>query len=145
MRRYARFTIKNEPKSNVAEFHNTFNNYIDYSSIKEILSINEDKNIIEVNYKNNYNKKAIYIKDYLEYMSKNNNKPINEDICKIHNNNNKYISYCFDCDKHLCKECLINKSHVNHFKNNIFEIQPDQSELDIIKEIIEDYKIKIDN
>ena len=107
----------------------------------EILSINEDKGAIEFKCLNKHNK-IMTIRQYLEKMNYYRNNKINEDICNIHNGN-KYISYCFNCNLQLCKECLITKNHINHFKNNIYEIQPDNKELDIIKQLIEDYKIKI--
>lgn len=65
-------------------------------------------------------------------MEKYQKRKINEDKCKIHSNNN-YLSYCFDCNKHLCKECLITREHFYHNKNSIIEIKPVQQELDIIK------------
>ena len=42
------------------------------------------------------------IKEFLKKMEKYNNKETNDDICKIHKKT--YISYCFDCTKHLCEE-----------------------------------------
>ena len=84
-------------------------------------------------------KKIMTIKEYLEKYKKYNNKKINNDKCEIHNNN-KYISYCFDCNNHLCKDCLKNRKHIHHNKNNIIEVEPIKEELDIIKEIIKYYK-----
>ena len=119
-------------------------NCTECSSIIEILSINENNNIIEFQCLNTHSKKEMRIKEYLEKMNFYRNKKVNEDICKIHNiDNNKFISYCFDCNLQLCKECLNSKNHINHFKNNIFEIQPNITELEIIKEIIEEYKNEI--
>ena len=135
--------MKNKEKSPKKEYKdkailkNINYNCPECSSIIEILSINETSNIIEFKCLNKHNSKGMAINEYLEKMDFYRNKTINEDICKIHNvNNNKYISYCFDCNLHLCKECLSSKKHINHFKNSIFEIQPDITELDIIKEII---------
>ena len=119
------------------------------TSLIEILSINEDNNIIEfkcLNKDNNHEKKIISIKEYILKMEKYKQKN-NEDRCKEHslNKNNKYVSYCFDCNRHLCKECLKSRSHLNHKKNNIIEIKPIKEELSIIEEIINDYEIKIEN
>ena len=80
-------------------------------------------------------------------MIKFSNKKANYEICDIHKkfntlfDFNKYISYCFDFNLHLFKECL---KTLNHRKNNIIEIQPIKEELDIIKEVIKDYKLKRD-
>ena len=84
------------------------------------------------------------IKSYLEKMKKYNNISINDDKCNIHNNH-KYISYCFDCICHLCKECLKSRNHLNHNKINILEIQPTKEELDKIKELIFNYSQEIKN
>ena len=65
-------------------------------------------------------------------------------IC-IKHSYKKYISYCLDCNMHLCEECLIEREHFNHYKNNILEVKPYKEELDIMNEIIKDYKVKIGN
>jgi len=74
-------------------------------------------------------------------MKNHRNKQLNDDICKDHiNNQEKYECYCINCKKHLCKECLKARTHLNHNKNNIIEIQPIQEELNIMMEIINHYK-----
>ena len=83
------------------------------------------------------------IKEYLEKMKKFNNNKLNKDECEIHKA--KYLCYCFDCNCHLCKECLKEGNHLNHIKNNIIEIEPSKEELNIIEEIIKEYEIKIDD
>ena len=116
-------------------------------SLIEILSINEKDNTIEfrcLNDKKNKHHKTISIKEFLDKSqdnTKNNN--INKDICEIHNNN-KYMSFCFDCNKHLCKECLKTRDHIYHNKNNIIEIQPINTEINAIKQIIKYYDEKLD-
>ena len=124
-----------------------FYNYSECSSLIEILSINENNNIIEfncLNKNNNHNKKlTMPIKEYLEKMKKFNNNKLNKDECEIHKA--KYLCYCFDCNCHLCKECLKEGNHLNHIKNNIIEIEPSKEELNIIEEIIKEYEIKIDD
>ena len=121
-------------------------NCTECSSLIEILSINEDNNIIKFRcLKEDFNKTKVMT--ITEYLNKKNNyakKEINQDLCEIHNKN-KYVSYCFDCNCHICNECLKSRIHFNHNKNNIVEIQPTQRELHIIKEVIEDYKIKIND
>ena len=117
------------------------------SSLIEIISIDEENNTIEFkclnkdnNHKNNNIK--IPLKEYLERMKKYNKKKINNDECEIHKS--KYISYCFNCNSHLCRECLKTRIHLNHNKNNIIEIKPMNEELHIIKEVIIDYEIRIE-
>ena len=79
-------------------------------------------------------------------MKKYYNKQLNDDIYKVLiNNNEKYISYCKNCKNHLCKECLKSRKHRNHYKKVIMEIQPTQEELNIIKELINYYKAKVEN
>ena len=135
------------PQQDKIEINNTYYKCSECSSLIEILSISEDNNIIEykcLNKNNNHFKKIMTINEYLEKMKNHKNKILNQDICQIHKNN-KYISYCFDCNQHLCNECLKTRNHINHYKNNIIEIQPIKEELDIIKEVINDYKTKIEN
>ena len=136
------------PLINDIELNNICYNCTECSSLIEILSLNEDNNTIEfrcLGTNNNHDKKIISIKDYLEKMKNHIDINISRDKCEIHKNNNIYISYCFDCKHHLCKECLKNRTHIKHSKNNIIEIQPIKEELDIIEEIIKNYKNKIDN
>ena len=125
---------------------NEYYNCSECSSLVEILSISEENNTIEFNCLNknkNHSKSIMPIDEYLDSMKKYNNNNINKDNCEIHQNN-KYICYCFNCKKHLCKECLKTRDHIEHFKNYIIEIQPIKEELDIIQEVINDYKIRIE-
>jgi len=124
-------------------------NCTECSSLIEILSIDEDKNIIEFKCLNKDCKditKSMPIKEYFEKMEKYKKYNINEDTCKEHISckNNKYISYCFDCNCHLCEECLKARLHIYHNKNNIIEIKPIKEELSIIKEVIKHYKNNIE-
>ena len=128
------------------ENKNTMYNCTECSSLIELLSINEDKNIIEFKCINKECgvKKTMPINKYFEKMKKHNQKYVNEDTCRKHSSN-KYLSYCFNCNCHLCEECLETREHVGHNKNNIIEIKPRKEELKIIDEVIKDYKIKIEN
>ena len=58
---------------------------------------------------------------------------------------NNYVSYCFDCEEHLCKECLKSRIHINHKKNSIIEIQPTDEELLAVKEVIKDYNNTVES
>ena len=129
------------------EHDDKFYNCTDCSSLIEIISINEQNNLIEFKClgKENHQRKVMSITEYLKKKNKFYQKNINQDLCEIHGKKNKYVTYCFDCNCHLCKECLKTRIHINHRKNNILEIQPTLEELNAIKEVIEDYKIRIEN
>ena len=83
------------------------------------------------------------IKEYIDKQKKYNDYNINKDKCEDHNNN--YEIYCFDCNNHLCKECLKSRNHINHHKINIAEKQPSKNEREIIQDSIKFYEEKIDN
>ena len=115
----------------------------------EIISINENENTIEFQCIKNNHKKKIQIKDYLSKIKHHNDKNANDDKCSEHNNL-IYQTYCLECKKHLCKECLKLRKHINHTKNNIIEIQPKEQEIKNFNKIIEYYdneikKIEKDN
>ena len=114
-------------------------------SIIEIISINEENNNIEYRCIKENKNYIISIKEYINKIKENKEKNIKElkDKCKIHKNKN-YICYCFDCNNHLCNECLKTRNHINHRKSNIIEIKPIEEEIEIIKEVIKDYKIKLE-
>ena len=76
-------------------------------------------------------------------MEKYNDKQINDQTCTKHNN--KYLCFCFNCNKHLCNKCLKERIHINHIKNNILEVEPEEDELNIILEMIKYYNNKIEN
>ena len=79
------------------------------SSTIEIISVDEDD--IEFKCNNNHNIK-IKIKEYLDKMKKYNDIDLNNKICNIHKE--EYISYCFECNMHLCNECLKLGEHSYH-------------------------------
>ena len=76
-------------------------------------------------------------------MKKFNNKNINDDVCNEDNHNKKYEYFFLHCNKHLCKECLRKRNHINHNKKIIIEIQPSEKELNIIENVIKSYADKI--
>ena len=95
------------------------------SSEIEIILLNEETNMFEFKCIKNSHKIILSITQYikeLETIKNENNLNIFKDQCSIHKNNN-YISYCFDCDCHLCNECLKTGKHLIHKKSNIIEIQ----------------------
>ena len=124
-------------------------NCTECSSLIEVLLISEDKNIIKFKCLNKdcNAEKTMSMNEYFEKMEKYKQRHVNEDICQKHisSKNNKYVSYCFDCNCHLCEECLKTREHICHNKNYIIEIKPIKEELNIIEEVIKDYRIKIEN
>ena len=86
------------------------------SSSIEILSINENNNIIEFRCIKENKEYTMTIKEYINKIKEKEEKNIEDlkDKCKIHNKNNE--CYCFDCNCHLCNECLKTRIHINHKK-----------------------------
>ena len=107
--------------------------------------INEKTNIIEFKCSINKHIKKLSIKEYMKKMKKFNNKNINDEVCIVDNHNKKYEFYCLDCNKHLCKECIKTRAHINHSKKIIIEIQPNEKELKIMENVIKHYEDKINN
>ena len=111
----------------------------------QILSINEDNASIKYKcLKDN----QIYTKPIKEYLGRIKEcKLINMKgfryKCDEHEIDNNYVSYCFDCKKHLCTECLKTRKHIDHQKRIIMEIKPIEKELEIIDEVVGDYKNEI--
>ena len=116
------------------------------SSSIEILSIKEEKNIIEFRCLKNQKYHILPIKDYLQKLKEKKDKNIKElkDKCEKHYDQN-YVCYCFDCNCHLCELCLKTRTHIHHKKSNIIEIKPNEKELNIVDKVIEDYEIKLKN
>ena len=120
------------------------------SSDIEILSIDENKVDEEISvimkYKclNENIVNNISIKEYIKLIKENKEKKIEKlkDQCNKHLSK-KYISYCFDCKCHLCEDCLKTGVHLEHVKNNIIEVKPFEEELNIIREVINDYELRI--
>ena len=126
-----KYVQETEELSNQLKLKEILYNCNECSSPIELLSIDEKEYMIEFICINNNHKKKISIKEYIDKMKKYNNKNTNKDKCDGHNNK-EYECYCLDCNKHLCKECLKTRDHINHRKNSIIEIQPNKNELKII-------------
>ena len=122
----------------ILESNKILYNCSECASVIEIVSIDQDN--IEFQCLNNHNKK-IAIKEYLEKMKEYNNIILNNNICNTHRE--EYVSYCFECKMHLCKECLKTGNHSYHFKINIIEIIPNDDVLKKIRNLININKIKI--
>ena len=131
-----------EPLNQVT-LNEIYYNCTECKSCIEIISIDEKECCIEFKCINNNHQKKMQIKEYIDKMHQYNDKNINNDVCESHNKN--YESYCLDCNCHLCKECLKLRNHINHTKNSIIEIQPNEKELDIIQKIIKFYELQKEN
>ena len=118
---------------------NCLYNCSECSSNIEIISL--DENNIEFACNNKHNIK-IEIKEYLNRMKQYNNIKLNKDKCDEHKK--EYLSYCFDCNEHLCKDCLEKGEHIYHYKTYIIEILPKNDILNKIRDLIHNNKIKIE-
>ena len=98
-----------------AQKNEMYYNCSECSSPIEIILINEEEDLIEFKCLKNNAKVEISIKDYIDKMKKFNDKKINNDICLDHKI--KYECFCFECNKHLCKNCLKTRKHINHQKS----------------------------
>ena len=87
--------------------------------------------------------RAISNQDIDNQLIKEKNIEIIKDKCVKHQLK-KFISYCFDCKSHLCEDCLKAGIHLKYIKNNIIEVKPLEEELDIIKEVINNHKLKLE-
>ena len=112
---------------------------LECSSLIEITQIDEE--FIEFKCNNNHYIK-MNIKDYLDKIKENKNKMalsdcliLNNSICNKHKK--EYLSYCFECNMHLCKKCLITGEHSYHYKINIIEIIPNNKVLKKIENLID--------
>ena len=112
---------------------------IDENKVDEEISVIMKYKCLNENIVNN-----ISIKEYIKLIKENKEKKIEKlkDQCEKHLSK-KYISYCFDCKCHLCEDCLKTGVHLEHVKNNIIEVKPFEEELNIIREVINDYELRI--
>ena len=106
----------------------------------EIEIIKIDEELIEFKCNNNHNIK-MNIKDYLDKLKEYKDKKIlNDEMISNNSKCNKhkedYLSYCFECNKHLCKKCLKAGEHGYHYKINIIEVIPKYKILTKIENLI---------
>ena len=115
------------------------------SSPIEIVAINDNNNTIEYRCLKDKKQYIMAIKQYFDKLENNKKIGINEvnDKCKNHKKEN-YVCYCFDCNCHLCNECLKTREHIGHKKSNIIEIKPIKEELNIVEKVIEDYELRLE-
>ena len=125
-----------------ADINNTCYNCSDCPSLIEILSINKNTNIIKFKCTNEKIIKEMPLKEYFSKMLRYRNEHIIDDKCQYHNK--KYNFFCFECNKHLCEQCLRMNNHIIHNKIYINEVQPKQEDLNNMKEIIKNYKNQIE-
>ena len=120
------------------ELKNCLYNCSECSSNIEIISLDENKIKFICNNKHNID---LEIKEYLKKMKHYNNAKLNDDKCDKHKK--EYLSYCFDCNIHLCRDCLKKKEHSYHYKINILEVLPENEILKKIKIIMQNNKKRI--
>ena len=128
----------NENKSDIDKFYSC----PDCPSMIDIIELN--KNRIKFKCLKENIIKELEINEYLEKNNKYKKENINNDKCSCSINNN-YISYCFECNNHLCNDCLKKRIHIHHCKDNIIEVKPTEEELALIKNLIKDNKIELKN
>ena len=87
---------------------------------------------LEINKKNHPNLNK-------EYIIKNNEKNIK---CLLHPNE-KNSAFCFKCNTHICNECKKSKMHKDHLKNDIIEVLVTDEVKNILNNIINIYKERI--
>ena len=117
----------------------------------EIISIDEIKENEEISHTMKYRClkeniiNNISFKEYIQSIKEKKEKNIDilKDKCEKHQSK-KFISYCFDCKGHLCEDCLKTGIHLKHVKNNIIEVKPLEEELDVVKEVINNYKLRLE-
>ena len=131
-------SIKNESINDMCEAPTLKEGKIYYncsecSSPIEIIFIDEEN--IEFKCISNHHQK-MKIGEYLNKMKKYNSQLINGQICEKHNK--LYSSYCFECNIHLCQECLTSFEHTYHYKVNIIELKINSN---ILNEINTSFKI----
>ena len=121
------------------------------SSDIEILSIDETKTNEEINLFMKYRClkeniiNNISFKEYIQLIKEQKEKNIDilTDKCEKHQSK-KFVSYCFDCNNHLCEDCLKTGIHLKHVKNNIIEVKPLEEELDIVKEVVNNFTLRLE-
>ena len=138
LKKETRKDIKDMNEAPRLESNKMFYNCSECSSTIEIMKF--DENNIEFKCNNNHNIK-MDIKDYLNKMKKYNNIKINDKTCEQHGD--EYLSYCFDCNMHLCKECLKLGKHSYHYKIILMELIQNGDSLNEIFELIKQNKIKL--
>ena len=74
-------------------------------------------------------------------LIKNNRKLTN---CLEHPKNYN-ISYCFDCNCHICKECIEHRKHMRHYVRAIKDNEPSNEEVNNLLNLIHKYKDQINS
>ena len=116
-----------------------FYNCSECSSQIEILYIDNDNIEFICFNKTNPHKRKMLISEYINKM-KMHYIDTNNEKCMKHNK--EYVSYCLECNIHLCDMCLISREHLIHDKIYLKEILPNKKELSITLNIIDEYENK---
>ena len=141
MKRQMTMTQKIENFSNIKKIENIFHKFDSYScpfcsSLPEILQYNEGNNTVKIKCKK-HGENTLEINEYMEKMVKweNTSEIKFNNKCNIHNE--QYSFYCQSCDENICKKCIKDsKKHENHIKYEINSLQPNNTEISLIKERI---------
>ena len=73
-----------------------------------------------------------------EYFIENNKRGVQ---CSLHQKKEN-VAFCFDCNRHLCKDCLKSGVHLKHSKATMLEIEPSDEDKKQFNDIIKKYKQK---
>lgn len=132
--------INQNSSSNIST-GNYFHKYDSYScpycsSLPEILNFNEINSTIKFKCKK-HGENTLLIQDYLDKMINwvNISEIKSKNKCSIHND--VFAFYCKNCEENICQKCLKELTkHEDHIKYNISSLNPNKSEILLLKEKI---------
>ena len=100
-----------------------FYNCSECSSPIEIIFLDNETIEFKCFNKKNSHKTKIPIEDYISKM-KMHHIEVNDKKCLIEGHYKENLSYCLECNIHLCEICLESRVHLLHNKINIKEVLP---------------------
>ena len=110
--------LNNQNDAPPSETKKPDNNSSECISAIEILNIDDEFIEFKFKYNNEHNIK-MSIKECLDKMKEYKDKILlNKSRCDIHKKE-EYLSYCFECNMHLCEKCLMEGEHSYHYKINL--------------------------
>ena len=114
------------------------------SSLIEIKALSEENNTITFKCLEKYGEKTLTIEEYLEKIKNCKSSNNLKTKCEKHGYK-KYRAYCLDCKYNLCQKCIDTKEHVNHNKQFIGEIKPENNNIKKIEDKLEEFNEKMKN